>query len=203
MSITIFIILLTGITSFIAFRDDNVFNKLKFNPFMIFHRKQWYRFFSYSVLHADWGHLLINMFVLFSFGTLVEDIFEYFFLNNAKIYFVLLYVGGVIFSTLFSFIQHKDNHFYNAVGASGAVSAVLFSSIIMYPDGEIFLMFIPIPIPAYIFGVLYLGYSAYMAKKAQDNIGHDAHFWGALFGVAFTLILRPEFLEEFITTIFG
>jgi membrane associated rhomboid family serine protease len=203
MSITLFIIILTGITSFIAFRDENVFNKLKFNPYMIYHRKQWYRFLSYSVLHADWGHLLINMFVLFSFGSLVESIFENFFINNSKIYFVLLYVGGVVFSTIFSFIKHKDNHSYNAVGASGAVSAVLFSSIIMYPDGEIFLMFIPIPIPAYIFGVLYLGYSAYMAKKAQDNIGHDAHFWGALFGVAFTIILRPEFFEDFIKTIFG
>lgn len=203
MSTTIFIILITGITSFLAFRDANIFNKMKFNPYMVLHRKQWYRFLSYSLLHADWGHLLINMFVLFSFGSGVEQIFEIYFEGDSILYFVLLYVGGVVFSVLYSFAKHKNNHWYNAVGASGAVSAVLFSSIIMYPQGEIMFLLLPIPIPAFIFGILYLAYSAYMAKKASDNVGHDAHFWGAVYGIAFTIILRPAFFTEFFNYIFN
>ena len=201
MNITLFIIILTSLTSFIAFRDENVFNKLKFNAYMIKHRKEWHRFVSYSLLHADWGHLLVNMFVLYSFGSNVEAIFDIIFPGKAPLYYIMLYVGGVAFSTLYSFGKHRNNHYYNAVGASGAVSAVLFSSIILMPKGTVILLFFPVPIPAYIFGVLYLVYSAYMAKRATDNIGHDAHFWGAVFGVAFTLILEPQLFYYFIDSI--
>ncbi|MFW5793305.1 MAG: rhomboid family intramembrane serine protease [Bacteroidota bacterium] len=203
MSTTIFIIIITAITSFLAFRDESIFNKMKFNPYMVLHRKEWYRFLSYSLLHADWGHLLINMFVLYSFGSLVEEIFKHYFESNSLLYFLLLYIGGVVFSVIFSFVRHKHNHWYNAVGASGAVSAVLFSSIIMYPQGEIILLLLPIPIPAFIFGILYLAYSAYMAKKAKDNVGHDAHFWGAVYGILFTIALRPAFFSEFFLKIFN
>ncbi len=203
MSITLFIILLTALTSILAFNNSSIFNQLKFNAFMIYERKQWYRLFSYSLLHADWGHLFVNMFVLYSFGSLVEDIFPVFFGNKAKLIFIILYAGGVSVSTLYSLFKHKHNHYYNAVGASGAVSAVLFSSIIMHPEGEIFLFFIPVPIPAYIFGLLYLVYSAYMAKRAKDNIGHDAHFWGAVFGIVYTIAIRPEFANEFLKAVIG
>ncbi len=201
MSITLFIIIFTGATSFIAFSNENVFNKLKFNPYMALNRKQWYRFFSYALLHADWGHLLVNMFVFFSFGSLVENLFEHYFPGKSLLYFSMLYIGGVCFSVLYSFGKHKNNHYYNAVGASGAVSAVLFSSIVMYPTNTIIFLFFPVPIPAFVFGILYLVYSAYMAKKAKDNIGHDAHFWGAVFGIIFTLILRPDFLVEMLSLI--
>jgi membrane associated rhomboid family serine protease len=120
-----------------------------------------------------------------------------YFPRYAVLYFLLLYFGGVLFSTLPSFGKHKDNDTYNAVGASGAVSAILFSSIIMYPQGKIVFLLLPVPIPAYIFGVLYLVYSAYMSKRGHDNIGHDAHFWGAVFGIVFTLALNPGFVVSF------
>jgi membrane associated rhomboid family serine protease len=201
MTVTVFIVIITALTSIVAFGNQDLFYKMKFNAYLIQHNRQWHRFFTYAFLHVDWMHLLVNMFVLWSFGSMVEQLFQIYFLGMGTLYFLLLYVGGILFSTLPAYGKHKNNDFYNAVGASGAVSAVLFSSIIMYPQGEIIFIFLPVPIPAYIFGVLYLIYSAYMAKRGQDNIGHDAHFWGAVFGLVFTLGLNPNFALEFFDKI--
>ena len=202
MSLTIIIIIITAITSFIAFNNAPAFYQMKFNAYLIHHNRQWHRFFTYGLIHADWMHLLVNMFVLWSFGTLVEQLFSIHFGPLATMYFLLLYAGGILFSTLPSYGKHKNNDFYNAVGASGAVAAVLFSSIIMYPQGTIMFIFVPFPIPAWIFGILYLVYSAYMAKQGRDNIGHDAHFWGAVYGVVFTIALNPSFVPDFFRNIF-
>ena len=125
-------------------------------------------------------------------------IFGYHFGYQATIYFLMLYAGGILFSTLFDFGKHKDNAFYSAVGASGAVSAVVFSSILIYPQGTIYFFFIPFPIPSVVFGILYLVYSAYMSKKGADNIGHSAHFWGAIFGIVLTIALKPVFAIKFM-----
>jgi len=191
------IILLTGFVSFTAFNNSALFDRLKFNAWYIKHDKEWYRFFSYGLVHADWAHLLINMFVLWSFSSVVMQFFEMDFGNRAYLYFVLLYVGGILFSILFDFAKYKDDIYYNAVGASGAVSAIVFSSIILYPAGKIAFMFIPIPIPSWVFGILYLVYSAYMGKRAMDNIGHNAHFWGAIYGILFTFLVNGEYLSRF------
>lgn len=190
---TIFIIALTVLMSILAFNRRDVFDMLKFNAYYIHHRKEWYRFMSYGLIHADWTHLLINMFVLYSFGGIVEQYFVYYFEFKGYIYLGLLYVGGIGFSTIFDFGKYKNDIYYNAVGASGAVSAIVFASILLYPAGKIFLFFIPIGIPAPIFGILYLVYSAYSAKKSTSNIGHSAHFWGAIFGLVFTIAINPKF----------
>ena len=197
------IILTSTAVSILAFYRRDIFDKLKFNAYAIVNHKQWYRFLSYGLVHADWMHLFINMFVLYSFGDIVLTFFKYHFGLEANLYFILLYIGGLGFSTLYDFGKYKNDPYYNAVGASGAVSAVLFSSIILYPQGKIFLFFIPIGIPAPIFGILYLAYSVYMGKKNIDNIGHSAHFWGAVFGIIFTIAIRFEFLSEFIAQILG
>jgi membrane associated rhomboid family serine protease len=197
MSITIIIILITVVISVMAFSNADIFYKLKFNAYLINHNKQFHRFFTYGFIHADYMHLFVNMFVLFSFGTAVENGYESYFSARGPFYFLLLYVGGLCFSTLPSFSRHKDNDFYNAVGASGAVSAVLFSAIIMNPQMSIVFLFLPVPMPAWVFGILYLVYSAYMAKRGTDNVGHDAHFWGAVFGLAFTIALNPAFVKMF------
>jgi membrane associated rhomboid family serine protease len=144
------------------------------------------------------------MYVLYLFGETVENYFGAIFNMKASLFFVLLYTGAVAFSSLPSYGKHKNHSYYNAVGASGAVSAVVFASILFDPMGGIGFLFLPgVNIPAFIFGILYLLYSWYMAKKGKDNIGHDAHFWGAVFGFVFTIILKPVLAERFIAIITG
>ena len=198
MYITYAIIILTAAVSIPAFNNPELFARLRFNAYIIKSNNQWYRFFSYALLHADWAHLAVNMFVLYSFGEQVEVLMKYYFGVKGNLFFVLLYVGGVALSTVPSFVKHKNDSWYNAVGASGAVSAVVFSSIIFLPSSKIMFLLFPFPIPAVVFGVLYLVFSAYMAKKGNDNIGHDAHFWGAVYGAVFTIILKPALALLFV-----
>ena len=201
MKITWIIILLTSAISIPAFSNRAFFDKMKFNAFIIKENKQWYRFISYGLIHADWMHLLINMFVLYSFGEQVEMMFIYIFGLKGTILFLILYVSAIFISAYPSYEKHKNNSWYNAVGASGAVSAILFPSILLLPSSKIYLLFIPFPIPAVTFGILYLIYSAYMAKKSVDNIGHDAHFWGAIYGLTFPIVLKPSLFLNFINQI--
>ena len=198
---TIIIIIITVIFSLRAFSDINTFNKLKFNAYAINNNKEWFRFFTHALIHADWMHLLINMFVLYSFGSMVEDFYKFYFGPKAYFYFLTLYIGSIVVSSIPSFEKHKNDAYYNAVGASGAVSAVLFASILFYPTGKIMLILLPVPIPSFVFGILYLVYSAYMAKKKVDNVGHDAHFYGAVFGFLLTILLKPKLFMLFISQI--
>jgi membrane associated rhomboid family serine protease len=195
---TIIIIAITAVVSVIAFYNHGLFDRFQFNAYSIRHRNEWYRFFTYGLLHADWTHLLINMLVLYSFGKSVESLYGYYFGTKALFYYLLLYAGGIVFSVLFDFGKHKDDIYYNAVGASGAVSAVVFTSILFHPTGRINFFFIPFGIPAVVFGILYLIFSAYMAKRAKDNVGHNAHFWGSVFGFVFTALLKPALFLYFI-----
>jgi len=169
---------------------------------MIGEKKEGWRFFSYSLVHSGWLHLLINIYVLYSFGKIVEQMLVIHFETKGELYYLLLYVGGVLFSTLFDFKKHKHDPYYNAVGASGAVSAVVFASILLFPSGSLFIFPIPFAIPSWIFGILYLIYSAYMGRKGVDNIGHNAHFWGAVFGIVFIIILIPTTAKNLIEIIF-
>jgi membrane associated rhomboid family serine protease len=200
--LNILLLIATVIVSLLAFNNVELFNNLKFSAWLIKHKKQSWRFFSYALVHADFFHLFVNMFVLYSFGGIVEEILDYNFGAKGVLYYGLLYVGGVIFSTLFDYRKHKDNPYYNAVGASGAVSAVVFASILLYPGGSIFIFPIPFSLPSWIFGILYLIYSAYMGRKSKDNIGHNAHFWGAIFGIIFTAIVLPQSIGNFFAAIF-
>ena len=198
MIVTYILIFITSAISVFALNNEELFSKLKFNAYDVKHNNQWYRFFTYGFLHAGYLHLFINMLVLYSFGNIVETFFYHYFPEKSVFYYLLLYGGGLILSIVPAFGKHKNDVFYNAVGASGAVSAIVFSSIILYPAGKIFLFFIPIPIPAPVFGVLYLAYEYYMAKNGRDNIGHDAHLWGAIFGIIFTIALKPGLVMLFL-----
>ncbi len=195
------IIIVTTLVSLYAFYNREAFDRMKFNAHAIKNFGQGWRFFSYGLIHADFIHLFINMFVLYSFGKVVIEAYVYYFDAKGYLFYLLLYIGGIIFSVLFDFGKHKDDMYYNAVGASGAVSAVLFASIMIYPTGKLFLFPIPFPLPSVVFGVFYLVYSAVMAKRAQDNIGHNAHFWGAVFGLIFTIILKPALVPGFFQQI--
>jgi membrane associated rhomboid family serine protease len=193
---TIYIIIITALISISAFSNQNVMSKCMFNPYIINKNKEWYRFISSGFIHADWLHLIINMFVLYSFGTQVEMIYEGVFGAVGKFYFIMLYLGGLIISVAPTYKKNKENPYYNSLGASGAVSGVLFAYILFNPWSKIYLYAI-IGIPAIIAGVAYLFYSQYMNKKGGDNVNHDAHFWGAVFGFLFTFALKPSLISYF------
>ena len=192
------IIIITSVISIMAFSNPELMSRLQFNAYAIKNNKQGWRFFTYGLVHAGWAHLAINMFVFWSFGKIVFFLYQLHFGKLGILYFLLLYVGGIMFSVLFDYRRHKNDPWYNAVGASGAVAAVVFASIILYPSGGVYLFFIPIEIPSPIFGILYLVYSAYMARRGRDNIGHDAHFWGSIYGVVLTVALKPQLFLDFI-----
>lgn len=200
--ITYLILAVTGLVSYKAFEDSSLKWRFMFNAYQIKERKEWYRFFSHGLIHADWMHLIFNAYVLFSFGKIVEltylNIFGF---GKGHLNYILLYVGGLAVSSFYSYAKHQDNPHYNALGASGAVSAVLFSFIAIYPSENLSLMFIPIPIKAWMMGGGYLLYSHFMAKKQMDNVGHDAHFWGAVFGFVVTFVFKPVLFSQFINQI--
>lgn len=201
MSITLVIIIVTAVVSISAMQNHNLFAKLQFNAYLVKHSKEWYRAFTHALVHGGWLHLIVNMWVLWNFGTGTEAFFEAYRGSFGQVMYLALYVGGVLFATLPSYRQHQDNFSYNAVGASGAVSAVLFSSIYFMPTMGIYVMFIPVAIPAFVIGPLYLAYEWYQHKNSTDNVAHDAHFWGAAFGFVFTAMLIPQQFPMFVKEI--
>lgn len=201
-SLTLIIIVITAAFSIMAFNRAELMARYQFNAYMIYHRKQYYRFITHAFLHADWMHLIINMLVLYSFGQFVEGNLHYYFGSISPALYLILYFGAVILSSISTFRKHKDDHWYNAVGASGAVSAVMFSSVVFGPFMMIYLYGI-IPLPALLWAALYVGYSVYAGSKANDNINHDAHLWGGLFGMIFTLVLSPDIASRFLDQLLG
>lgn len=199
---TIIIIALTGFVSVLAFANREVFVHLLFNANIIHERKQWHRFLTHALIHADWIHLGLNMYVLWMFGKMVEGTYVHLF-GDAKgeTYFLMLYIISIIASSYPTYLKHKDNIHYNSVGASGAVSAVVFSAILLNPWMELYLLILPIPAPAPVFGALYLFYCWYAAKHSYDNIAHDVHYWGALFGILFTAVIYPESILNFMNAV--
>jgi membrane associated rhomboid family serine protease len=203
--ITYLILAITIFVSISAMHNHSLLNKLMFNAYKIHERKEWYRFFSAGIIHADWAHLIFNMLSLYMFGIAVEGAYQEIFAEKGTLFFIILYVGGLAMSSFYSYEKHKRDIYYNALGASGAVSAVIFSFIIIYPTYPLHFMFLPLPkgIPAYIFGFIFLGIEYYLGKRGQSNIGHDAHFWGAIYGVVLTIILKPALFTRFIEQITG
>ena len=198
--VTLIIILITSAVSILCFSGKLNASTLRFNAYDIWHRKKWYKMLSYGLVHSGMGHLFFNMLTLYFFGTVVERYFKVAFGDTQGIIlYVILYVSAIIVSTIGDLVKYKDNYYYNAVGASGAVSAVLFASILFEPKMGIYIYLIPIPVPGYIFAPLYLFYCWYMAKRNMDNIGHTAHFWGAVYGLVFPLIIRPDIFQHFLS----
>ncbi len=192
--VLIIIIAANGIISFKGFNDFNFFEKYKFNVGAITRGEQ-FRMFSSGFLHVDSAHLFFNMFTLYIFADIVLS-----FLGT--IYFLIVYIGSLMLGSLLSFYFHKNEYHYSAVGASGAVMGIVYSAILLRPDMSLYLFFIPIPIPAYIFGIGYLLYSIYGMKNKLGNIGHDAHFGGAIGGYVITLILASWLFEKHLLMIF-
>lgn len=190
ISITIIIIIITAVISFLAFSNHELMDKLIFYPPDIAQRKQWYRFFSNGLIHADIGHLAFNMISLYFFGDLVNQAFSQIFGGSTgTLLYLLMYVSALAVCLIPTYMSNKENYYYRSLGASGAVSAVIFAGVFLYPANKLYLFFIPIGIPGFIFGPLYLIISAYWSKKGTSHINHSAHLWGALYGIAFLIIL--------------
>ncbi|MCB0395739.1 MAG: rhomboid family intramembrane serine protease [Flavobacteriales bacterium] len=198
--ITYIIIAGTALFSIQAFQKHDLFLKHTFNPYIVNRNREWHRFFTHALLHADWTHLLVNMLVLYFFGPTVEKAYQMNFGLVGSLYFVLLYVGSVVVSIYPTFEKHRNNPGYNSVGASGAVSAVVFASILFHPERNICLWGI-LCLPAILWSVLYLVYSWQMGKRGRDNINHSAHFFGAVFGILFTILLDTDIAVRFYQTI--
>lgn len=194
--VTMILIAANVIVSMIGFSNPEFTNKFLFWPYRQARENQQYRFITSGFLHADWMHLIFNMFTFYFFGRLIEGFFEGAGLGG-KISYLLLYFIGLIVASIPSYLKHKDNYGFRALGASGAVSAVVFASVLFNPWGKLYLYFIPMP--AIVFAILYIWYCVYMSKRGGDNINHDAHLWGSLFGLAFTIALvaalQPQLFE--------
>ena len=194
--ITYCIIGLTVLVSFLCFNQPVLYQRFAFNSYAIFRANEWYRLITHGFIHANSTHLLVNMFTLWSFGVYMERLFTVTELGGIWGY-QGLYFGGMIFASCYDLVKQRNNPAYYSVGASGAISALLFASILFDPWSKI-LLFAILPVPGVVFGALYLVYCQHMAKKSADYINHNAHFYGAVFGLIFPIMLHPPVLLLFI-----
>ena len=202
--VTVILILITALVSILCFAGKLNIHRLLFNAYAVWHQRLWYRMLTHGLVHASWGHLIFNMLTLLFFGPVVEEYFsrEFGAVPGITLY-VVLYITAIAVSSIWDLVKHRDDVSYNAVGASGAISAILFASILFEPKMGIYLYLIPIPVPGYIFAPLYLLYCWFMAKRNRDNIGHTAHFWGAVYGLLFPLVCNPSIFRHFLTRLLG
>lgn len=200
-SITLLIVIITCIVSYMGFTDQIMFNRYSHQPFMENKYKQYYRLLTSGFLHVDFTHLILNMFVFWQFGSIVEAKFVgHFGFLNGELLYLFFYLSALVISDIPTMLRFKDYSGYNAVGASGAVSAILFAFIIFQPWAMLAL-FLIIPIPAVIAGVLYLAYEQWAGQRGRDNIGHDAHIMGAVFGMLFIFIFWSGSFTDFIYSV--
>lgn len=188
LSITLIIVIITVIVSLTAFSNEKITNDLIFYPPAVSRQGQWYRFFTCGLIHADFIHLAFNMVALYSFGAYVESQFQDLFGDAGKWIYLVLYISALVASLLPTYNKNKDNTYYRSLGASGAVSAVIFAGLLLVPNIPVGIIFLPLRVPGFIFAPLYLLISAYFDKKGGGNINHSAHIWGAIYGLAFTIV---------------
>ena len=183
-------------TSLYTFSNQHLFGQFMLHPYSVGRGQRLYTLLTSGLIHRDWGHLLFNMLTFYFFGFALESIFAS--LSSwGHVQFALLYVLGLVLSDVRTVFKERGNPNYYSLGASGAISAVLFSFILFQPKTMLGIFFV-IPMPAWLFAVLYLGYCVWASKNARDSINHDAHFYGALFGLLFTVLLYPGIIQHFI-----
>jgi len=193
LTATLAIVLLTCAISLVGFRSPGLINALILWPPIVRQKNEYYRLATYGLIHGDLAHLIFNMIALFSFGSLMEQFYDG---ALGQFGFVFFYTVGLIVSILPTYLKNRDNANYRSLGASGAVSAVLFAYILLQPWSMIYVYFIKVP--AIVFAVLYVVYSIYADMRAKDNVNHNAHLWGAAYGVIFTVAIEPPVLSHFL-----
>lgn len=190
LSITLVIVIFTVIVSISAFSNHNILNDLIFYPPAVTNNKQWYRFFTCGLVHADIAHLAFNMLALYLFGQGVETNFKdsVLFGDSGGLIYGALYVSALFVSLFPTYLKNRNNYTYRSLGASGAVSAIVFAGLVLFPQMEVYMYFIPIGIPGFIFAPLYLLLSYLLAKRGRDNVNHSAHIWGSIYGAVFVIV---------------
>ncbi|MEY3239761.1 MAG: hypothetical protein RIR11_1199 [Bacteroidota bacterium] len=201
MPVSYIILGFTVLISMWALSDHNVFEKLKHWPYAEARRGEQYRWLTGGLLHGDFTHLLFNMMTLYFFGPILERCFKQIFPEAPTFMFLLFYILSIIAASSATYIKHKDNPYFASIGSSGVTSAIIFACILFVPTIGIGIFFIPIHIPGFIFGFLYLWYSSYAANRGGDNIDHTAHFYGAVFGFLFPFVFKPSLLLSFFSQI--
>ncbi len=196
MTFTYILIAINVIASLYAWNRTDKYYAWMLNPYSVVHRNQYYRMLTSGFIHNDWVHLIFNMITLYFFGRNVEYVFSYLYGGAGTIYFLILYFAGMLVADIPSVVKHRNDPHYNSLGASGAVSAVLFAAILFNPTSRICL-YMALCMPGFIFGALYLLYSFYQGKQSAGNINHDAHLFGALFGIVFSIIIEPTVISSF------
>lgn len=191
MTYTIIIVIATVLISIAGFSNPDIIYKLILWPARMDEPTQYYRLLSSGFIHADWNHLLFNMYALFSFGNVVES-------TGIGEKYVVLYLTGIIIASLPSFWRHRHDDYYRSLGASGGVASLIFFTIYFEPWSRIGFIFVPIGIPSIIFGVLYLGFEAYMDRRGNSRYNHNAHFWGSVYGLIFALFVDPTHGRMFL-----
>ncbi|ASR44599.1 rhomboid family intramembrane serine protease [Xanthomonas citri pv. mangiferaeindicae] len=191
--VTLLLIVVTAVVSWQAFEKPQLLARLILWPPAVDRYRQYDRLLTHGFIHADWQHLLFNMITLFFFGGGIERAFAPYI---GPVGFLLFYLSAILVAILPTYLRHRRDPHYRSLGASGAVSAVLFASILLSPWSMLLVFFIPMP--AIVFGVCYVGYSIWMDRRGGDNINHSAHLWGAGYGVLFTVMMEPRVLGSFI-----
>lgn len=197
--LTTIICIFTALVSIAGFNNQKLVDDLIFYPPAI-NRKQQYRFITHGFIHADVLHLAFNMLALYSFGAILENIFTLscIFGNRGKLFYLLLYITALVVASIPDYFRYKHSYHFRSLGASGAVSAVVFATIVFFPQNPIGLIFLPgVDIPGFIFGILYLAISVYLDKRGGGTINHSAHFWGAAYGIVFTIVFCQLFSPGF------
>lgn len=195
ISLTTIIVAVTVVVSWLAFNNPRLAERLILWPPAIDRGKQYDRLVTHGFIHADWMHLAFNMITLWSFGATMERFYVQYI---GAIGYVAFYLSAIVVAILPTYMRHRRDPGYRSLGASGAVSAVLFAFILLDPWSGVYLFLIPIPIPAFLFAALYVGYSIWMDKRGGDNVNHSAHLYGAAYGVMFTLIMEPRAAAVFV-----
>ncbi len=193
MLVTLFIIAITSVVSFAGFSSPPLIQRLILWPPAITRGKEYWRLLSCGLIHANFQHLLFNMVTLFFFGGFMEKFYANYI---SALGYALFYAGGLVISCLPSYLTHRNDADYRSLGASGAVSAVLFAFVLLQPWTTIYVFVVPVP--AIIYAVVYLAYTIYMDRQNADRINHSAHLWGAAYGVLFTLAIEPRVASVFV-----
>ena len=200
MDFTYGLMLVIGLVTYVAWKKPELHARLMLNPYKTIHQKEYWRLLTSGFVHNNPLHLFLNLFTLYFFGAAIERIFRVYFAQSGTLLYIVLFLTAIVIANIPTTLKHKNNPQYNSLGASGGVSALVLAFVLFDPLRDLCLYAI-ICLPGYILGAIFIVYSIIMGKRGRDNINHDAHLWGAVYGVIFVLLLRPSTIQTFLDSI--